>query len=123
MSIRNKNLNRFDISLTLKLKSKEEPHGLSITSSFKNLEYIHKSTGSDLNISLLQREKQNKITEGVKLELCPEEVKLFIEKTNLSNRKPNLWMRTILYLKRKKCSSAQGNHIRIMVIPKGMLHC
>lgn len=75
MPIRNKNFNWFDISLTLKLKSNEEPHGLSTTSSsFKNPEYIRKSTGREVNISLLQRETQNKITEGVKLELCQEEV-------------------------------------------------
>lgn len=120
MPIRNTNFNWFDISLTLKLKSNEEPHGLSTTSSsFKNPEYIRKSTGREVNISLLQRDTQNKITEGVKLELCQEEVKKkIIEKKNLSNRKPNLWKRTIRYLKRKKCSSGQRNYIRIMVIPK-----
>lgn len=81
MPIRNKSQNRFDISLTLKSKSNEESHGMSATSSyFRNPEYIHKSTGGEVNISPLQEETQNRCIEGVKLELCPEVFKLFDKK-------------------------------------------
>lgn len=81
MPIRNKSQNRFDISLTLKSKSNEESHGLSTTSSyFRNPEYINKSTGGEVNISLLKEETQNKNIEGVKLEIYSEKVKLYDKK-------------------------------------------
>lgn len=84
------NLNRFDISRTLKSKRNEKPHGLSvISSSSRYPEYIRKSTGGEVNISLLKEETRNKITEGVKLELGPEEieVKLFDIKHESFERK------------------------------------
>lgn len=90
MPTRNKGLNRFDISRTLKSKRNEKPHGLSvISSSSRYPEYIRKSTGGEVNISLLKEETRNKITEGVKLELGPEEieVKLFDIKHESFERK------------------------------------
>lgn len=90
MPTRNKGLNRFDISRTLKSKRNEKPHGLSVIScSSRYPEYIRKSTGGEVNISLLKEETRNKITEGVKLELGPEEieVKLFDIKHESFERK------------------------------------
>lgn len=90
MPTRNKGLNRFDISPTLKSKRNEKPHGLSvISSSSRYPEYIRKSTGGEVNISFLKEETRNKITEGVKLELGPEEieVKLFDIKHESFERK------------------------------------
>lgn len=68
----------------------DKPHGLSvISSSSRYPEYIRKSTGGEVNISRIKEETRNKITEGVKLELGPEEieVKLFDIKHESFERK------------------------------------